>query len=96
MSVKVITGTPVNIKDIDILDVCTTTYTTQINKKSLMQSIFGNKGDLSFADGINELKSLTESLGGNIIFDIKVSTATATFNNGTYLYTTLIASVGKE
>lgn len=96
MKVKVITGTPSNIQNIQIIDVCTTIYTTQLNKKSMLQSIFGNKNDQSFTDGINQLASIAHQAGGNIVFDIKISTATAEFQNGTYLYTTLCATIGKE
>ncbi|MCW9717583.1 hypothetical protein [Avibacterium sp. 21-599] len=96
MNIKVITGTPTNIENIQIVDVCTTTYTTQLNQKSLLQKVFGNKNDQSFTDGIEQLISIAQSSGGNIIFDIKVSTATAEFRNGIYLYTTLVATIGKE
>lgn len=96
MSITVITGTPTNIQNIQVLNVCTTTYTTQLNEKSLLQTIFGNKNDQSFTDGINQLINIARNIGGDIIFDIKVSTATAQFKNGTYLYTTLVATIGKE
>ncbi|MDU2243905.1 MAG: hypothetical protein E7E14_00350 [Haemophilus parainfluenzae] len=96
MNVKVITGTPVNIKDINVLDVVETTYYHQIDKKTLGQSLLGNNRDKFFNDGVKDLISFAQRIGGNIIFDIRVSTATATFSNGIYFYTTLIATVGKE
>ena len=94
MNVKVITGTPVNIKDINILDVVQTTYSYQIDKKTFGQSLVSN--DRFFSDGVKDLISLTQRAGGNIVFDIRVSTSIAAFSNGTYLYTTLIATAGKE
>lgn len=96
MNVKVITGTPFNIKDINTLDVVQATYRHQIDKKTLGQSLFSNNSDEFFNDGVKSLVSLAQRIGGNIVFDIRVSTAIATFSNGTYLYTTLIATVGKE
>jgi hypothetical protein len=96
MNVKVITGTPVNIKDINTLDVVQTTYHHQIGKNTLEKSLISNNSDKFFNDGVKSLVSLAQRIGGNIVFDIRVSTAIATFSNGIYFYTTLIATVGKE
>lgn len=87
------TGKPTN--NFEHLGIIHYNFTTQIDQKTLGQTIFGNKNDISFGQGMKELEKLARELNGDLIYDMKISTAIGNFDNGSYLYTTIYANVGR-
>lgn len=71
-------------------------YRTQesLNAKGLIERFIptGNR-DYTERDAFNYLEQSARRLGGNAVIGLQVSSTTATFSNGTFLYTTYIGTV---
>lgn len=86
---------PPYIKLQEIHGLIETTTATQIAKKPLLRNIFTRKRKTpDQTPAMFQLEKKAHLLGkGNVIFGVRISTATATYSNGIFLHTTLCGTL---
>lgn len=84
---------PPNMKLAECFGIVEYTAPVQISNKGLIQSIVERKRN----EHQDALDAFTNSApeGTNVIYGVKISTAAAQFNNGTFLYMTFAGTAGR-
>ncbi len=81
------TPLPSEYRLITNLGVCSSCSTIQLNRKGLIQSLTERNRD-EWAEAYDKFIA-SAPRGATIVFGVQVSTATAQFDNGTFLYLTI-------
>ena len=94
-NILVVTGMPFSSDKVEILDFVEYEYCQRIYTQSVIEKVFNKDNSTSLNDAIAYFKKIAQQSGGNIVFDIKISTTTVQFKDGPFILGQVIATIGK-
>lgn len=89
---------PSHIELVEICDVVQDVQIFRMDRKNLIETIsekFTGNNDGSFQKMVSNFRSIARSENCNLIFGLSVSSSIQEYKNGTFLYLTYLATIGK-